>query len=76
MKIKMVSYYANSKPQIFATFEYQKIKFDVFKNLEDLSPHWNFLEDEAFLKLRKIANTELILKNCIPKLYLLDSSLN
>lgn len=76
MKIKMVSYYAMNPVQVFATFEYQQVQFDMFKNLEDFSPKWKFMEDEGFLKLNKIANIELIEKNCYNQLSVLDSHLD
>jgi len=75
MKIKMVSYYVRNSPQIFATFEYQKIKFDMFKNIEEFNPIWDFIEDEDFLMLKKIVNLELLRQNCLPHLTMLDAHL-
>ncbi len=74
MKIKMVEYFIsnNSSNQIFATFEYQQIKFDMFKSTQLPNNYWRFLEDESYEKLKKITNVELIERNCGPYLNWID----
>lgn len=72
MKLKMVGYFKENCSQIFVTFEYQEIQFDMYKDLKSSYPQWEFLEDEGFDKLNKIANIDLIEKSCSSHLRLFD----
>lgn len=74
MRIKMVDYYvpAHSASQIFATFEYQRLRFDMVRNTQKKQSYWKFKENEAFEQLKKITNVELVERNCSPYLSWID----
>ncbi len=72
MKLKLVSYFKENCSQVFVTFEYQDIQFDMYKDLKVPHTQWEFLQDDGFDKLNKIANIDLIEKSCSPHLRIFD----
>lgn len=72
--LKLVSYYLTNPHQIFATFNYKGIDFDMVR--EKSSKNWEFLEDDAFICIASIINTEILFDNCLKDLCMIDSYYN
>lgn len=75
MSLKLVSYFKENCSQVFATFEYEDIQFDMYKDLKTNQSSWEFMKDEGFDRLNKVADVNEIEMNCFNYLNLFDKEL-
>lgn len=76
MKTKFLGFKAyKTQSQAFATFEYQKVQFEFFCDLDArscLTTKWQLLEDRNIEHLSKIMNIQRLIDACAFQLKKLD----
>lgn len=70
-ELKLTGYYSARSQQIYATFVFNNVEFDMIKNLKQLTD-WAFIEDKNLNTIFKVVDKDELFCNCKKELKLLD----